>query len=230
MSASRAASLNGGSGGRITDRLRHDDERRGGVRRIRRSARMADLGQGSRTRAGATKVLCGSRYRPRPSIAIWSLPSLPATAPSRLCFLAAACSADGSMRERGSGSTCTRPIGASGGKIDEAPTAVTHIRNRILKRDELSLNRHLIPFVPRKRGPSSLAEFSAPGFPLSRERTEIGSMAAQTQIYPALAVWPRRAARYRGRQIDHGLAVQALKEIEAAAVGPRSAGQHRESA
>jgi hypothetical protein len=41
--------------------------------------------------------------------------------------------------------------------------------NTLLKQDEMSLNRLLVPFVPAEAGTQSLAEFSAPGFPLSRE-------------------------------------------------------------
>src|SRR5207247_9496889 len=37
---------------------------------------------------------------------------------------------------------------------------------------------------PRKRGPSSLAEFSAPRSPLPRGRTEIGSMAVLSSSRP----------------------------------------------
>jgi catechol 2,3-dioxygenase-like lactoylglutathione lyase family enzyme len=38
-----------------------------------------------------------------------------------------------------------------------------------LKQDEMSLNHLLVPFVTAEAGTQSLAEFSAPGFPLSRE-------------------------------------------------------------
>jgi hypothetical protein len=54
--------------------------------------------------------------------------------------------------------TLTAPIAGSGFALYCA-----------LERDELSLNRLLIPFVPAEAGTQFLAEFSAPGFPLSRE-------------------------------------------------------------
>ena len=114
-----------------------------------------------------------------------------------------------------------------GGRFTRLQRQPLIFRNRILKRDELSLNRCLIPFVPAEAGTQFFGRVLGPWIPaLAGMNGDWFNGGANLN----LAVGPRRTTRYSARQIDHGLALQALKEIEAAAVGPRSARQHRKPA
>src|SRR5215510_13394738 len=57
---------------------------------------------------------------------------------------------------------------------------------RCLERDELNLNRLQFRSSPRKRGPRGREFGQRTGSPLPRGRTEIGSMAMQTEFIPQL--------------------------------------------
>src|SRR5215510_12249927 len=75
-----------------------------------------------------------------------------------------------------------RPEGAHLQAMRRAPSR-PHPARRLgeaLERDELSLSRLLIPFVPAEAGTQFFSRALGPGSPLPRGRTEIGSMAAQS--------------------------------------------------